>query len=238
MGENGVRVGGVGRGVYAFGDLASRAGVERVLRLGLVTERTDDVREGLQARSPRTRGGVRRRASPFPPAAGRVRRSRKRGGPPAIAARPLPRRAGEPRSWSGGSIQRIQISPDGHSLPGAEELRETIRVANNLRRGRAAFKHAKPALRSRVAAGLNDIKARGPPGADRTVPAGPWLVSSRALLAEMRLAVIAHEIAGAGVEAPVALGAVIVPFGRPGRRPISGGDRRIGPARRRRRCVD
>ena len=64
---------------------------------------------------------------------------------------------------------------------------------------------------------------------DRIEPSRQALnqVSRGDLLAEMLLAVIAHEIAGAGVEAPVALGAVIVPFRRPGLRPISGGNRRI-----------
>src|SRR6476661_4348167 len=54
-----------------------------------------------------------------------------------------------------------------------------------------------------------------------------------ALLAEIGLPVISGEVTGMRIEAAVALGAVGVPFGRPGRRPIGAGDRRVGARRRR-----
>src|SRR6476659_10215778 len=54
-----------------------------------------------------------------------------------------------------------------------------------------------------------------------------------ALLAEIGLPVISGEVTGMRIEAAVALGAVGVPFGRPGRRPIGAGDRRVGAGRRR-----
>src|SRR6476469_2615358 len=54
-----------------------------------------------------------------------------------------------------------------------------------------------------------------------------------ALLAEIGLPVISGEVTGMRIEAAVALGAVGVPFGRPGGRPIGAGDRRVGAGRRR-----
>src|SRR6476469_5970589 len=54
-----------------------------------------------------------------------------------------------------------------------------------------------------------------------------------ALLAEIGLPVISGEVTGMRIEAAVALGAVGVPFLRPGRRPIGVGDRRVGARSRR-----
>src|SRR5207344_2351125 len=42
------------------------------------------------------------------------------------------------------------------------------------------------------------------------------------------LPVISGEVAGMRIEAPVALSAISIPFGRPGRRPVAGSNRRVG----------